>query len=263
MVDSSDHFRIERQDAVTTVSISRTERRNALTPEMLVALRDIAEGFRNDSETRTVIIRNDGQDFSVGADIGRMDQSPTSVQMLRRTAENGALLMRAIREIHQPTLCLIRGVATGGGACIASACDFRFASPEAQIGYGEVKLGINLMWHALPLAIQSVGLSRAKQMVMTGELYDAKTMLEWGFLDEVVSSKEVEDRVFDAARKYAALPPVAVQMIKRSANAWAGALDHAVMHADADQWLLATKTEDFTEAIAAFRTKRTPKFKGN
>lgn len=256
-------FRIERRGVVTSVSINRPERRNALTPEMLVSLRQIAEGFREDTYTRAVIIRSDCPDFSVGADITHMDGAAPSVELLRRTAENGALLMRAIREIHQPTLCLIRGVATGGGACIPSACDFRFGTADVRIGYGEVKLGINLMWHALPLTIQAVGLSRAKQMVMTGELFDAETMQEWGFLDEVVDAESADDRVMAEAQKYAALPPIAVQMIKRSANAYASALDQAVMHADADQWLLATRTEDFREGLSAFRDKRESSYKGS
>lgn len=258
-----EHFRIERHGAVTSVSINRPERRNALTPDMLVTLRQIAESFREDSATRAVIFRSDCADFSVGADIGRMGGAPPPVSELRRTAENGALLLRSIREIHQPTLCLVRGVATGGGACIPTACDFRFGLPDARIGYGEVKLGINLMWHALPLAIQAVGLSRAKRMIMTGDLFDAATMADWGFFDEILGAEEAEGRVMEMAQQYAALPPVAVQMIKRSANAWAGALDHAIMHADADQWLLATRTDDFREGVAAFREKRPPQFRGD
>jgi enoyl-CoA hydratase/carnithine racemase len=257
------HFRIERTGAVTSVSICRSERRNALTPEMLIGLREIAEAFRADSQTRAVIIRSDGADFSVGADIDRMGGEVPSVAELRRTAGNGALLLRAIREIHQPTLCLIRGVATGGGACIPTACDFRFATPDARVGYGEVKLGINLMWHALPLAIQAVGLARAKRMVMSGDLFDAATMLDWGFVDAIHAPDTADEAVMEVAQGYAALPPVAVQMVKRSANAWAGALDQAIMHADADQWLLATRTEDFAEAVSAFRAKRKPAFRGD
>lgn len=259
----AEYFRIERHGAVTSVSINRPEQRNALTPDMLVTLRLIAESFREDSATRAVIFRSDCNDFSVGADIERMGGEPPAVSELRRTAENGALLLRSIREIHQPTLCLVRGVATGGGACIPTACDFRFGLPDARVGYGEVKLGINLMWHALPLAIQAVGLSRAKRMVMTGDLFDAATMADWGFFDEILGADEAEGHVMAAAQRYAALPPVAVQMIKRSANAWAGALDQAIMHADADQWLLATRTDDFREGVAAFREKRPPQFRGD
>ena len=263
MTQRYEFFRVERQDHVATVTIDRADRRNALTPEMLVTMRNIAETFRTDEGTRAVILRSDGNDFSVGADIERMGGETPPISVMRRVAENGALLMRAIREIHQPTICLVRGVATGGGACIPSACDFRIGTPDARIGYGEAKLGINLMWHAPPLAIQTVGLSRAKQMVMTGELYNAETMHDWGFLDDVVKADAIEDHVRQLASRYAALPPVAMQMIKRSANAWAGALDQAVMHADADQWLLATQTGDFREAVAAFRAKRPPEFKGD
>lgn len=258
-----DPIRIERRGAVAIVSINRPDRRNALTAAMLDGLRRIAEDFRSDMATRAVILRSDAPDFSVGADIGGMGGDGPATALARRMAENGALLLRAIREIHQPTLCLVRGVATGGGACIASACDFRFATPDARVGYGEVKIGINLMWRALPLAIQAVGLARAKRMVMTGDLFDAATLHHWGFFDAVWAADTAEEAVLAEAERFAALPPVAVQMIKRSANAFAGALDAAVMHADTDQWLLATRTHDFAEGIAAFRDKRPAQFNGD
>ncbi len=260
---SSEHLRVERDGAIAIISIARSEQRNALTQDMLQGLRQIAEGLRAEAEIRAVIIRGDGRDFSVGADIGAMGGPAPPTVALRRTAEAGALLMRALREIAQPTICAVRGIATGGGACIATACDFRLGTPDTRIGYGEVKLGINLMWHALPLAIQTVGLARAKRMVMTGALFDAATLLDWGFFDLLVPADDLEAAALAMAASYAALPPVAVQMIKRSANAWAGALDQAIMHADADQWLLATRTADFREGVAAFFDKRPGQFSGN
>ena len=256
-------IRIDRDGAVATITLDRAEKRNALTPAMLLSLRAVAEGLRDEPEIRAVIIRGEGPHFSVGADISQMGDRPQQTVHLRRSAEAGALLMRAIREISQPTICAVQGIATGGAACIATACDFRIGTPTTRIGYGEVKLGINLMWHALPLAIQTVGLSRAKQMVMTGELFDATTMLDWGFLDRIVAPDKLLAEARTLARHYAALPPVAVQMIKRSANAYAGALDQAIMHADADQWLLATRTADFKEGVAAFFEKRVSKYTGD
>jgi enoyl-CoA hydratase/carnithine racemase len=259
---SEEHIRIERKGAIATIVLARPEKRNALTPAMLLRLRAIAEGLRDEPAIRAVVIRGEGAHFSVGADISQMGGETPPTVHLRRTAEAGALLMRAIREIHQPTICAMQGIATGGATCIATACDFRIGTPDARIGYGEVKLGINLMWHALPLAIQTVGLSRAKTMVMTGDLFDAKTMLEWGFFDRLVPEADLAAEAEALAQKYAALPPIAVQMIKRSANAYAGALDQAVMHADADQWLLATRTADFREGVASFFEKRPPDFTG-
>jgi enoyl-CoA hydratase/carnithine racemase len=259
---SHEYIRVERDGALATIVLDRTDKRNALTAAMLQELRKIAEGFRGEPEIRAVVIRGEGAHFSVGADISQMGGTTPPTVHLRRTAEAGALLMRAIREIHQPTICAMQGIATGGATCIATACDFRIGTPDARIGYGEVKLGINLMWHALPLAIQTVGLSRAKTMVMTGDLFDAKTMREWGFFDRLVPRDDLVAEAEALARQYAALPPIAVQMIKRSANAYAGALDQAVMHADADQWLLATRTADFREGVASFFEKRPPTFTG-
>lgn len=259
---SGGDFRLERDGVVATITLDRPEKRNALTPESLLQLQRMAEEFGQDGETRAVILRADGNDFSVGADIGKMGDRPPQTQLLRRNAEQGARLMRALREIHQPTICAIQGIATGGATCIATACDFRLAAVDARIGYGEVKLGINLMWNAVPLAVELVGAARAKRMIMQGDLIPAKKLAEWGFVDEVVSNSELFGAAQALAQRYAALPPIAVQMIKRSVNAYAGALAQSVMHADADQWLLATRTADFQEAVAAFFDKRSPRFTG-
>ena len=131
------------------------------------------------------------------------------------------------------------------------------------MGYGEVKLGMNLMWNAVPTCIHLVGPSRAKQMSMTGRLIPADTLERWGFIDEVCDHDQLDNRAQEWAKEYAALPPNAVQMIKRSINRVSGALDQALMHADSDQWLLATKSEDFKEAVTAFIDKRDPNFTGN
>jgi enoyl-CoA hydratase/carnithine racemase len=98
---------------------------------------------------------------------------------------------------------------------------------------------------------------------MSGALIPAETLLDWGFIDELVAPEALEARAMEMAEDYAALPPVAVQMIKRSINAVTAPLDAAILHADADQWLLGTRTADFREAIGAFREKRKPSFKGD
>jgi enoyl-CoA hydratase/carnithine racemase len=250
---------------VSSVTIRRAAHRNAVTPAMMQELIDAARAFAADEETRAVIFRAEGGDFSVGADLTqqRGGSKPPSLLMRRRGAELGAALMHAIQEIHQPTICAVQGIATGAGACITSACDFRVGADDARVGYGEVKLGINLMWNALPLCVHLVGAARAKRMIMTGKLFDAATLERWGFLDEVVPRAELDAAARRWADEYAALPPLAVQMIKRSVNHVAGALDRAVMHMDADQWLLASSSGDFREAVSAFFDKRKPKFTGN
>lgn len=256
---------LAREGHIATVTLNRAERRNAVTLEMMQELERISREFVHDEETRVVIFRAEGRDFSVGADLTAPPSArqAASILMRRRGAEFGAQLMRSMQEIPQVTICAVQGVATGAGGCITSACDFRVGADTARIGYGEVKLGINLMWNAVPICVHLVGAARAKQMIMTGRLFDAATLERWGFLDEVVPAAELDAAARAMADIYAALPPNSVQMIKKSINNVAGALDRAIMHMDADQWLLASLTEDYKEAVSAFFEKRQPTFHGN
>ncbi len=256
---------LKRDGAIATVTLNRAERRNAINADMMRELIRISEDFAADEQTRVVIFRAEGGDFSVGADLAQPPSTigPASLLMRRRAAELGATLMRSLQEIHQPTICAVKGVATGAGACIASACDFRVGADTTRLGYGEVKLGINLMWNAAPICVHLVGPARAKRMIMTGKLFEADTLERWGFLDEVAPLADLDARALAWAEEYAALPPMAVQMIKRGINQVTGALDRAVMHMDGDQWLLASMSDDYREAVSAFFEKRPPTFTGN
>ena len=256
---------LTRDGAIATLTINRPEKRNALTNEMLEEIERLARSLADDEQTRAVILTATGNDFSVGADLSqpRFRGDPQSLIMRRRDAETGGRMMRALQEIHQPVICAMKGVATGGGACIPTACDFRIAADTTRAGYGEVKMGINLMWNAAPVCVNLIGPARAKRMIMSGRLFDAPTLLSWGFVDEVVKLEDLESTARAWAEEYAALPPIAVQMIKRSINRYASALDAAVMHMDADQWLLAAHSDDMKEAVTAFFEKRKPDFKGN
>lgn len=261
---SEKFIRLQRDGAITTLTIDRPERRNAITNEMMEEIERVARSFWQDEQTRAIIIRAEGNDFSVGADLSqpRFQGDPQSMLMRRRGLEQGGLMMRALQEIHQPTICAIKGVSTGGGACVPTACDFRVAAETTRAGYGEVKMGINLMWNAVPVCVNLIGPARAKRMIMSGKLFEAATLLEWGFVDEVVPVDKLDETARAWAEEYAALPPIAVQMIKRSINKYTAALDNAIMHMDADQWLLAAHSEDMKEAVSAFFQKRKPNYTG-
>lgn len=256
---------VEQRGVTTTISLNRPEKRNALTPDMILALKDACLGVSDNERCRVVVITATGTDFSLGVDLALPpnDEKTPTLLSRRRAAGLGGQLLRAVREIPQPTICAVRGVAMGGGACIASACDFRIAADNARVGYGEVKMGMNLMWGGVPQCMALIGLSRAKQMIMSGDLLDAETLLDWGFFDAVCTEEEMNREVARWIDRYAQLPPIAVQMIKSGINNVADAVGAAVMHMDSDQFLLAVGSKDSEEAIAAFLSKREPIFSGN
>ena len=259
-----EYLELERDGPVTTVWLNRPEKFNALSVGLMTEIEQVSFNFLHDEDTRVVVFRGRGKHFSAGADLKPdVTAGPRNLVMRRRESALGARMIRAISEINQVTIAGVHGAALGGAACIATACDFRIGSEDAFCGYPEVNLGMNLMWQALPLCVHLIGPARAKRMIMLGANETAETLLEWGFLDEMVPADHLDAAVSKMAADYAGQPPVAVQMIKQSINAVSSALDSAIMHMDTDQNLLTGTTEDLREGMAAFREKRDPEFRGN
>lgn len=256
---------IERNNHIATVSLNRPEKLNALSLDLMEELVQVADEFQEDTDTRVVIFTGAGKHFSAGADLNDPRRASLMNQPFvarRRTTHIGQRLIRRLQEIEQITIAAINGGALGGAACIVTALDFRIGSDDSFVSYPEINLGMNLSWLGLPLCAHLVGPARAKRLIILGEKEQANTLLQWGFLDKVVPRAELLKAANDMAADYAAKPPVAAQMIKRSINVVSSALDHAIMHMDTDQFLLTTSTEDFQEASLAYFEKRTPVFRG-
>ena len=255
---------VTRRGHVATLTLNRPEVMNALHPGIMAEVESASRSFLDDEQTRVVIFKGAGKHFSAGADLKHQPPTPApNLVLSRRSATLGARMIRAIMDIHQVTISAVQGATLGGGACIPTACDFRVGSDDCFCGYPEVNLGMNLMWQALPLCVHLIGPARAKRMIMLGKRESATTLLEWGFLDEVVPRAELDARVQQLAEDYASQPPIAVQMIKQSVNAVSSALDQAVMHMDTDQNILTGMSEDRREGTNAFLEKRDGNFKGN
>jgi enoyl-CoA hydratase/carnithine racemase len=263
-VISFENIELERLEHVTFVKLNRPAALNALNTGLMRDIEQVSRGFMDDEQTRVVVFVGNGKHFSAGADLKESRVEPNQSMVMRRRHHGlGARMIRAIIEIPQVTIAAVQGAALGGGVCIPTACDFRIGAEDCFCGYPEVNLGINLAWHALPLCVRLVGPARAKRMIMLGERENAKTLLEWGFLDQVVPAKDLLSTALAMANKYAGQPPVAVQMIKQSINAVSSSMDDALMHMDADQNILTTLTKDRAEGISAFFARRPANFKGD
>ena len=261
------YLTIEKDQHVATVTFNRPDALNALNVQLMHEIIATAEAFHEDVETRVVIFTGAGKCFSVGLDLTDTEYiqrfQEDSMLMKLRFLKLGPRMIKAIYDMDQITIAAVNGAATGGGACIAAACDFRLGAENCLVGYPEVGLGMNLSWVALPMCVNLIGPSKAKQMVILAKKENAATLSKWGFLDKVVPAEDLLASARKMAKAYASKPPIAAQMVKRSVNAIASALDQAIMHMDTDQFLLSSKTEDFTEGITAFLEKRKPRFKGN
>ena len=259
------HLKVERTTpAIATVTFNRPAKANALHHEHLVEIEAAALAFRDDAETRAVIFTGAGAHFSSGADLTDAGEAyRVPLVQRRRRMRIGERCISALTQMDQITIAAWNGAAMGGGACIATALDFRIGADDCFMQYPEIDIGVNLMWRSLPLLVRLVGAARAKRLVIGGERIPAETLLAWGVLEERVPRARLLEAAREMAERYAAKPPIAAQMIKQSVNQIASALDAAIMHMDVDQNLLAASSKDRRTAIEAYLAKTTPTFTGD
>lgn len=249
---------------IVCIEFARPEVANALNYEHLNDIETTALALRDDEQTRAVIFTGQGKHFSSGADLTDPgDDYQGSLALRRRKSRIGERAIQAILGIDQVTIAAWNGAAMGGGACLATAMDFRIGATNCFMQYPEIDIGVNLMWKSLPLIVDLVGPARAKRLVVGGERITAKTLLDWGVLDELVSPADLHSAALNLAEHYAAKPPVAAQMIKRSINALSAPLGNAIMHMDTDQNIFTQQTDDRARAIKAYMEKTRPEFTGN
>lgn len=255
---------VTRMNGVAEVLLDRGDGRNALSRQTILELTEAAKSFVDDLETHAVILSSKGA-FTAGADLkdpGLDRRRAIGLLERRHMVRIGPDLCDAWERLEQVTICAIERYAIGGGIALAAACDFRIMGRSAHMRLPEIPLGMNMSWHAIPRIVSLVGPARAKQFVIFGEKLVAETALSWGLADEVVADGETLASARAWAQKAVALPPNAVRMTKTAINASATALHHATTFMDADQYALATTSEDYREAIKSFLEKRSPKFTG-
>ncbi|MHA2186266.1 MAG: enoyl-CoA hydratase/isomerase family protein, partial [Promethearchaeota archaeon] len=217
------HLLIERRDDhIAIVTLNRPDQLNTLNSTLMRELEKVTEDFHEDTDTRVVIFTGAGRYFSGGADL-KEQRIPATLLEQSRAKQIGPRMIRKIFMMDQITIAAINGGAFGGGCCIVSACDFRIGDENCRAGYPESKLGMNLSWVSVPLAVHLIGPTYAKEMIILGKNNEAQTLLKWGFLNEVVPREKLLERAIEIAKEYARMPPIPAQMIKKSINHIIGA----------------------------------------
>jgi enoyl-CoA hydratase len=251
---------------IAVVRFDRGDGINALSPEAMRQLTDVARGFEDDGETSVVVLAGNAKAFSAGFDLkdpeGR-SRKHMDLGTLRRHLKLGPRLTRAWQEMEQITIGAIEGFAIGGGVALAVALDFRVMAGNAHLRVPEIALGMSMSWQSIPRMLHLMGPARTKQAVIVAdERISAEAAHEWGLVEEVAESGKAFEAAMALAGKVARQPPIAVAMTKLTVNRLAHALDDLASHMDGDQFALASMTEDHSEGVAAFMERRKPRFKG-
>ena len=255
------YLRVEWDRELAVVTVDRQEKLNALNPEVVRELGLVLESLREDDQVRGVILTGAGEKaFVAGADIGDLaGMDPlTGVEVSRQ----GQDVFLVIERFSKPVLAAVGGYALGGGCEMALACHLRLASDNARFGLPEVGLGLLPGFGGTVRLARLVGLGRAVELTLTGEMISAEEALGFGLVSGVVPRAQLMPKAKELLRKVTKNGPVAVRLALESIyRALDGSTSEALDHESALFGMLASTT-DMKEGIAAFLEKRKPEFKG-
>ncbi len=191
---TTETIRVTEEGMVLTITLDRPERRNAMTPEMQRELILALEKARA-SDCRVVVLAGAGSAFCSGLDLSELQQmSGKSAAELRLDAQRLATLFRTLYEFPKPTVSKVHGAAIAGGTGLATMCDYTIAAPEAKFGYTEVRIGFVPAIVSAFLALQ-IGDKKARDLLLSGRLFDAEEALRMGLISEVVAADRLDERV--------------------------------------------------------------------
>src|SRR5215470_3691305 len=251
----------DEAQGVASITLNRPDKRNAISYELIddliAALKQAA-----DSTAQVIILTGAGTAFCAGMDLDNLKQllGRTQEQNLK-DSETMALLFRTLYDFPKPTIAAVNGAAIAGGTGLATLCDFTVAAPDAKFGYTEVRIGF-VPAIVSTFLLRQVGEKIARDLLLTGRLFDAQEALRIGLINEIVPQEKLLDRARELAAQLIENSPVSLMYTKRLLS------DHA--KADLDSQINAAvrenagirATADFREGIASFLEKRKPKWTG-
>ena len=251
---------VERRGAVAVLTINRPDKLNALNKkvheESVAALGEL----KNDDTVRVLVITGAGEkSFIAGADISEFEgQTPVT----QRDLFHEKTLFNSLDTFPKPVIAMVNGFCLGGGNELALACDLRICSENARFSQPEINLGIIPGGGGTQRLTNLVGEGRAMEIILTGDMIDAKTAEAIGLVNHVYPADELESKTMELANKIAEKAPIALQLAKEAVKfASRSNLDEGLRR-EVDLFALCFATEDKKEGVAAFLEKRKPVFKG-
>lgn len=250
-----------RVGGIATVTLSRPERRNAVSWELVHDLDRALSAAAGDDEARCVVLTGEGSDFCVGADLAASPQTRTlrgdtpahDVRRLRQATD----VLRRFHQFEKPTVAAVNGACAGAGLSLALAADFRIADQRAVFTTAFVRAGLSGDFGSAWLLSRAVGPAVAKSLLLLPEKIDAAEAARIGLVHSSVDDLAVE--VERIASRLAETAPIAVRNAKANLNAAHGTLEE-YLPGEVSRMVESFHTRDATEAAKAFLDKRPPTF---
>ncbi|WP_367360005.1 enoyl-CoA hydratase/isomerase family protein [Syntrophus buswellii] len=260
---TEDHILYSVEGHRAMITLNRPEAKNAFSPEMIRLWRQCLEEARRDDRVRVVVITGKGDTFCSGGDIRDMAEGKLrSWDMKSYLWEGVHRIVLTLEDLDKPVIAAINGAAMGAGLDMALMCDIRICSDKAKLAESYILLGVVPGDGGAYFLPRLVGVSKALELLLTGDVLSPEEALRLGLVNRVVPHDRLLDESIALAEKIADRPPLAVRMTKRAVYQAQTSTLRAHLDYISSQLSLLTETEDHLEAAKAFLEKRKPVFQG-
>ncbi|MCC2095259.1 MAG: enoyl-CoA hydratase/isomerase family protein [Hyphomicrobiales bacterium] len=255
---SSNKMIARKDNGIGWVIFNNPDKRNALTHDMRKALLEIFDAYDADDEVRVIVLKGAGDKaFVSGADISQFDEGDRAA---REDVSHKAWARYG--QSPKPVIAMIHGYCLGGGLLVALNADLRIAADDAQFGVPAARLGIAYPYDGVRKLVDSVGPIKAKEILFTGQRYNAGQAAQMGLVNEVVPLADLENRVRAIADILADNAPLSMRASKVLVDEICKPPEDRDLEACNAVTLLCANSEDLAEGKLAFKEKRRPVFKG-
>ena len=244
-----------REGSVLRLTLNRPERFNPLSSDMIAALLAELNTIAADPDLRVVVLAAEGRGFCAGHDLKEMRAHAGDKDWSRRLFDDCSRMMLALTELPQPVIARVHGVATAAGCQLVSMCDLAVAADTARFALPGVNIGVFCTTPAVGVS-RNIGRKRAMEMLLTGELFDAQTALNWGLVNRVVPADALDDTIRSYTDILVARSPAAVRLGKAAFYAQIDRPLEAAYDVASDVMACNMMLEDAAEGMDAFLQKR-------
>jgi enoyl-CoA hydratase len=252
----------ERNGAITTLTLNRPERLNAVSLTLYQQLSDRLRELDRDAAVRAIVLTGSGRAFCVGADLKAHDGSPPTRDQKREYIRAAQRAHARLQRSAKPIVAAVNGHAIGAGLELALSSDFVIVSERAKLRFPEVRLGTFVGGGTVYTLPRRVGLQRAKSLLLLGDLFTPAEALEWGIANEVVAPDRVVPAAIELAECVVRGAPQSLAAAKRLLNYASHLEPRRAMALEAGALLRCMETRDWKEGLRAFHERREPEFTG-
>ena len=248
-------------EMVGQIVLDRPHQLNTVNPEMLDEFSEAVDILEEDDEIRAILVTGAGdRAFSAGADAMGMAGSANSIDAIE-LSRNGQETWGKLEDASVPVVAAIDGYCLGGGMELATCADMRIATERSEFGQPEFNLGLLPGWGGTQRLKNLIGESRAKEIIFTADRYEAETMHDWGFVNELTDKDDFEEDAVELAADLAAGPPLAMEYTKKAMHAGRDDTESG-LETEAFAFGHLVTTDDVMEGVMKIQSDEDPEFEG-